>query len=175
MKPMRHIFLLSVLSLFAFSFFGSAAEAEVLKYTDREGNTHFVDRPEKVPEEYRSQLNGQDALPPISRSKPGRKLYEREHYSDTATPTGARVEIFVTSWCQYCKELEAYLTSQGVPFVLYDIEKSAKGKRLHEQLGGGGVPVTRIGNEVIHGFDLDRLKKLLRTGSQRQERIGVAL
>lgn len=75
----------------------------------------------------------------------------------------ARVEIFVTSWCPYCKLLEGHLKSSGIPYKKYDIEKDATGRRMHEELGGGGVPVTRVdGRTIIHGFDPAAIQSALR-------------
>lgn len=140
---------------------GRVASADVLKYQDDEGKTHYVDTPEKVPEKYRSQLKDQAKLPEISRSNSGgRQLYEKKTYSSSSAAL-APVEIFVTSWCGYCKKLEAFLDKEGVRYTRYDIESSAKGKKLHDELGGGGVPTVRIGKQIIHGFDVEKLKSVL--------------
>lgn len=63
------------------------------------------------------------------------------------------VEIFVTTWCPYCKALEDYLQRKNVVYKRYNIEQSSEGKKKHSLLGGGGVPVVKIGTEVIRGFD----------------------
>ena len=67
--------------------------------------------------------------------------------------SGKKVEVFVTSWCPYCRNLEAFLSQKSIAYKSYDVEKDAVGKRIYQQLGGGGVPVVKIGTQVIRGFD----------------------
>ena len=56
-----------------------------------------------------------------------------------------KVEIFVTSWCPYCRKLEAFLKQSQIEYTRYDVEKDEKGARLFEDLGGEGVPLVRVG------------------------------
>lgn len=62
-----------------------------------------------------------------------------------------RVELFVTSWCPYCQQLEAALRASKVTYTRYDIEKSQEGARKYRALGGGGIPITKVGDAVIRG------------------------
>lgn len=63
------------------------------------------------------------------------------------------VEVFVTDWCPYCQRLEAFLKENKVAYQRKNIEQSAEFRAQHAELGGGGIPVTRInGREVIRGF-----------------------
>ena len=120
-----------------------------------------------MPEEYRGQLENQKPLPPITKISPGReKLYEdnapKSDYIRPPRPTSKRVEVFVTDWCPHCRDLEAYLQKERIRFRKYDIEKSAKGKRILKEIGGdGGVPVTRIGDQVIRGFKPEEIEAAL--------------
>ena len=135
------------------------AGADVASFKDDKGVTHFVDNENKVPEKYREQLKNQKELPPISRTKSGRdKIFEKEHYSSYSN---AKVEIFVTSWCPYCRKLEDFLKAEKIDFKRYDVETSAEGKRNYEALGGGGIPIVRIGQQVIQGFDPEGIKRAL--------------
>jgi len=63
------------------------------------------------------------------------------------------VVLFATSWCGYCAKTRALLKRYDIPFLEYDIEKSAEGYAHYQRLGGRGVPVLQIGTRVIHGFD----------------------
>lgn len=76
-------------------------------------------------------------------------------------PVKEPVEIFVTSWCPYCARLEQFLNTQKVEFVRYDIERDLNGFAKHQQLGGGGVPVIRVGTQVFRGFDEAELSDYL--------------
>jgi glutaredoxin len=64
-----------------------------------------------------------------------------------------RVEVFVTDWCPYCQRLEAFLKENQILYERKNIEQQAGYRKEHEELGGGGIPVTRIGGtEIVRGF-----------------------
>ena len=73
-----------------------------------------------------------------------------------------KVEIFVTSWCPYCKKLESFLKEKKIDYTRYDVEKDEAGAKIFEEIGGDGVPVIRVGKEVIHGYDPDAVLAALR-------------
>jgi mycoredoxin len=81
--------------------------------------------------------------------------------SDVVAKDNLKVTIYGASWCGYCAKTRAFFDFHGVEFHEYDIEKSERGYREHKALGGRGVPVIRINNEVIYGFDTDRMLKLI--------------
>jgi glutaredoxin-like YruB-family protein len=63
------------------------------------------------------------------------------------------VELYVTSWCGYCKKAKAFLTSRGIPFREYDIERDAGAAQRMARLNSrGGVPVAVIGGKTLVGF-----------------------
>jgi glutaredoxin len=73
-----------------------------------------------------------------------------------------RVELFLTDWCPYCRKLEAFLKANGVPYERKNIEKDASFKAEYAKLGGGGIPITRIGGkEVVRGFSPERIGQAL--------------
>lgn len=136
--------------------------AEVYKYTDGKGELHFVDDISKVPKKYRKQVeNGEpegnvsvmDAAP-ASRAPRGHVAQESSHQQNTYCG-GANVEIFITSWCGYCKKMVRFLNEKGIPYTAYDIEKDSAAARTYRELGGNGVPVVRIGSRVVHGYSPD--------------------
>lgn len=63
------------------------------------------------------------------------------------------VVIYSTSWCPYCKALRNTLTEYNIPFTEHDTEKSISGALGFWALRGRGVPVSVIGEQVIHGYD----------------------
>jgi mycoredoxin len=72
------------------------------------------------------------------------------------------VVLYSTSWCGYCKATRNLFAHHGVTYVEYDIERSAHGKKMHSALGGGGVPVIEIRNEVIRGYDEKKILAALK-------------
>ena len=80
-----------------------------------------------------------------------------------AAEKSPKVEIFVTAWCPYCRHLESFLKENGIEYTRYDIEKDERGARIYEEIGGAGVPVSRIGKKIVHGYDPDAIQTALKS------------
>jgi len=65
------------------------------------------------------------------------------------------VEIFVTSWCGYCKMMEQALDKKGIAYKTYDVEKDDRAAKIYRDLHGRGVPLVRVGSKVVYGYDPD--------------------
>ncbi len=64
------------------------------------------------------------------------------------------VDVYVTSWCPYCRKLISFLNQNGIYYTAYDIEKNDFAKQNYQKYGGSGVPLVVVGGEkVIHGYD----------------------
>lgn len=153
---------LTLLNFAAILLLSSAADAELFKYTDSNGGTHYVDNLKKVPEAYREQVKDLKDIPGISRVTPGRKnIYEKKHYESRSLKGRGSLEVFVADWCGYCKALEKDLKKEGIAYTRYNVETSAKGKRMWKKLGGG-VPFSRVnGSQIIRGYALAKIKAAL--------------
>ena len=82
--------------------------------------------------------------------------------ADTAT---AKVTIYSTPWCAFCKTEKQYLEHLGVAFVEKDVENDeASMAELKEKNGGSfaGVPVTDIDGTIVTGFDRAKIDATLR-------------
>ena len=127
-----------------------AAEADMHRYTDKTGRIHIVDNLDDIPAEYREQVRTIATPPPKPRLyKPGAMMGSK------------RVDIYVTSWCGYCRKLENFLKSKRIPYQRHDIEKSSSARQAHLKMGGGGVPVVKVGSEVIRGYSPDAILRSL--------------
>jgi glutaredoxin-like YruB-family protein len=77
-----------------------------------------------------------------------------------AQPT---VTIYSTPTCHFCHEAKEFFTANHVNFtdhnVATDLEKR---KEMISKSGQMGVPVIYVGDELVVGFDEDRLKELLK-------------
>lgn len=73
------------------------------------------------------------------------------------------VDIYITSWCPYCKKAMAYLRSNNIAFNAYDIEKDARAKAKKQKLDPrySGVPLTVINGKLLKGFSPRRFEKAL--------------
>ncbi|HER39880.1 MAG TPA: glutaredoxin family protein [Salinimicrobium catena] len=64
-----------------------------------------------------------------------------------------QVELYVTSWCPYCKQAINFFRSRGVEIKVYDIEKDRNAAARKKQLNGkGGVPFAVINGKQITGY-----------------------
>jgi len=140
------------------SFVAGPASAEVYRYTDNQGQLHFVDDIAKVPKKYRKQLVNQKPAAEISIMETPPALKGKSQESDSVQPQAKQavssgVEVFVTSSCGYCRKMLRFLNEKGIPYKVRDIEQDNEAARTFRQLGGRGVPVTRIGTRVINGYN----------------------
>ena len=76
----------------------------------------------------------------------------------------AKVIVYSTPWCAFCKTEKEWLTSIGVEFKAKDIEADPAHKaELVEKVGSNfkGVPVKDVNGEIIHGFDRPKIQAAL--------------
>jgi glutaredoxin len=74
----------------------------------------------------------------------------------------ARVVLYATDWCGYCKQTRRFLDSKGIPFKEYDIEKSPEGRKAYEALGGRGIPMIDVNGTLIRGFSEEAILAALK-------------
>ncbi len=73
-----------------------------------------------------------------------------------------KVEIYSTPTCHFCHMAKDWLTEKNIPFVDYNVgESMEKRKEMVEMTGQMGVPVIKIGDEVMVGFNQEMMAKLL--------------
>ena len=72
------------------------------------------------------------------------------------------VIIYSTPTCAYCKAAKEYFTEKGVAYTEHNVAEDAeKRQEMIEKSGQMGVPVILIGDEMVIGFDKDRIESLL--------------
>jgi glutaredoxin 3 len=76
----------------------------------------------------------------------------------------ARIEIYTTRYCGYCRSAKALLKRKGVPFIEIDVSSDYEARdRMVERAGGRyTVPQIFVGSTHIGGAD--ELNALDRTG-----------
>lgn len=158
-------YLFHIIAVFVL-FLSIEAKAEIYRYTDDSGLSHFVDDVSLVPEKYRIQLKDSKPLPELNISKPIAQSVESKTKLSQELERKERkqrkeVEVFMTSWCPHCRKLVAALDARNVRYQKYDIEKDVNAKREYEALGRQGVPVSRVGSRVISGNNPDGIMKIL--------------
>jgi glutaredoxin 3 len=77
-----------------------------------------------------------------------------------------KVEIFSTETCHFCHMAKDWLAAKGIPFVDYNVGSDVeKRKEMMEMTGQLGVPVIKIGDEVMIGFNPDQMAKILQVAN----------
>jgi NADH-dependent peroxiredoxin subunit F len=72
-----------------------------------------------------------------------------------------KVTVYSTPNCPYCRMVKAYLDRHGVDYLTIDVgTDKEQAKKMIEISGQYGVPVVTIDDEVIVGFDAQRLNTL---------------
>ena len=146
MKRLLNFSMLFFITLF------SNSHAEIYKWVDSEGRTHFGDKPlqssktEKVDikiNSYRSVTI--EPLPDTDISN------KRQNKS---------VIMYSTAWCGYCKKAREYFNANNIPFREFDIEKNKKANKKFKSYGGSGVPLILVGKSKMRGFSKNGFKKM---------------
>ncbi len=72
------------------------------------------------------------------------------------------VTIYSTPVCHFCHAAKDFFTVNNVKFTEYDVASDAdKRQEMIEITNQMGVPVIRIGDDVVIGFDEGKIRELL--------------
>jgi len=74
---------------------------------------------------------------------------------------GSDVVVYTTPGCTSCERAKAFLTAHGVTFAERSLAGDSGAVEELIALGARRLPVVRIGNEIISGFDPARLSEAL--------------
>jgi len=81
---------------------------------------------------------------------------------------GGDIILYMTHWCGYCRKAKQLLKSLEVPFEEKNIEKDQRAlmemMKLAEknEVEISGVPVIRIGNKLVVGYNRQRIEELVK-------------
>ncbi len=148
---MKSLFLIACLI-----FSATSANAEIFKWVDENGKTHFSNQKprhqqaEKLDVKINLQKKSSQKAPP-------------KHTRDTRPLTQAKkVVMYSASWCGYCKQARNYFRDNHISFQEYDVETSDKGQRDYKQLKATGVPVILVGKKRMNGFSAEDFQRMYR-------------
>jgi glutaredoxin-like YruB-family protein len=72
------------------------------------------------------------------------------------------VSIYSTPTCTYCNAAKEFFTANNIPFEAHDVASDLeRRKEMIEKSGQMGVPVIFVDDELVVGFDKERLSELL--------------
>lgn len=147
--------------LLIFLFFCSSALGDIYKWVDAKGVVHFSDQPPAL-SDGTLEVESTPSAPPSTYQPPPKekrisadvKPKKIERTQNKPKPSERpKVELYVTSWCKYCKLARKYLLANHIAFNEYDIEKDSQAaKRRRELDPRSGVPLAVINGHTIIGF-----------------------
>jgi glutaredoxin-like YruB-family protein len=77
----------------------------------------------------------------------------------------AKIIIYSTTWCAFCKTEKQYLDKKGIAYIEKDVEEDkAAYEELMKKNGGAfqGVPVTDVAGDLVLGFDRLKIDSLIK-------------
>ncbi len=73
-----------------------------------------------------------------------------------------KVTIYSTPTCHFCHMAKEYFTEKGVAFEDFNVaEDIEKRQEMMDKSGQMGVPVIFVGDEMVIGFDKEKLASML--------------
>jgi glutaredoxin-like YruB-family protein len=73
------------------------------------------------------------------------------------------VKIYTTPTCPWCKKTKEFFKENNVEYEDIDVTTNQEAqKEMIEKSGQMGVPVVDIDGEIIVGYDIEKLKKVLK-------------
>jgi glutaredoxin len=79
----------------------------------------------------------------------------------SALTANSPVTMYSTAWCGYCAKTRRFFKRNQIAFEEFDIEKSDKAQLEYEQLGGGGVPLVLVNEQLVHGYNTRLIEQYL--------------
>jgi len=131
----------SLILLFVLTF-TLPTQAEIYKWTDAKGKSHFSGSKPANPAsiENRNALEAKSLQPTPA-----------DNENQGVTP---QIDLYVTSWCPYCKKAIAFLNKNNIAFNAHDIEQDINAATRKKELDPGysGIPLAVINGATIRGF-----------------------
>lgn len=156
--------------LLVFLYAAAAVAGTTYRWVDADGVTHAAKKPPQgvaaqvvTDPDSPASTEGEEGLSSVAKSEEEKPATLPEADSPPAAeePT-ILVELYVTSWCPYCRRAEDWFRHQNIPFTAYDIEQDAAAAQRKAQLHPGrGVPLVMICGQAIPGYSVKAFKEAL--------------
>lgn len=73
-----------------------------------------------------------------------------------------RVILYGTSWCQWCLRAKSFFEQHKIPYEWKDVDVEENAAEVIRKSKQHSIPVIDIDGEIIVGFDVERVKSLLK-------------
>jgi glutaredoxin 3 len=86
-----------------------------------------------------------------------------------SNPHPPRITVYTSPSCHWCKVAKRYLEEKGLKYREVDIISDLKGRQeMVRMTGQYGVPVVRVGEKAMVGWDKREFEALVRGGGGRR-------
>jgi len=86
--------------------------------------------------------------------------------SDSPTP---KITVYTSPSCHWCRVAKRYLEERGLPYREVDIISNKRGRQeMVRMTGQYGVPVIRVGEDAMTGWDKAEFERLLKGRPRRR-------
>ena len=121
------------------------ATAQLYRWTDESGKTHYGDTPPRGARDIQKQKNtavgGADAeaagLP----------------FALQQAMKSAPITLYTTPGCEGCGEARKLLNARGIPFKEISVNSEAQLAQLKSAVGSNSVPAMIVGTNIVKGFE----------------------
>jgi len=154
------------------------SSAEIYKWVDENGVTHYSDSPTQDTLEptatEEDEIQSADPAPANTPPLPDETqkgalnsdifdiLDETQDQEEEVAANTPNVEIYETSWCGYCKKAKDFFRSRGIDFVTYDIEQDQEAaRRMRSLTNRRAVPYVVINGQGIQGYSVAAYEQAL--------------
>lgn len=72
------------------------------------------------------------------------------------------IQIYTTKTCKFCKEAKEYFTSKNIEFEELDVNENEFARKEMIDQGIMSVPLIKVGDKTIIGFDKEAIDNELR-------------
>ncbi len=74
----------------------------------------------------------------------------------------AKVIVYTADWCHWCHKAMEFFNENNIEYEARDVSRKEYAQEAMEKSGQAGIPVIDIDGNVIVGFDLPKIKELLK-------------
>jgi glutaredoxin len=133
----------------AFTLQTGSAWAEIYKWTDSNGKTHYSDA---APAEQAAESITLDNINTFEDVSISDAPEWQGFYKPEIKPRVKNVVMFSTERCGYCKKARRYFNERGIVFTEKKIDSDKEAWNEYQQLNATGVPVILVGRKRMDGF-----------------------
>lgn len=144
----KHILLFILLLLF----FCTAAQAELYKWEDENGNIQITDYPPPPKSGKKVQVYDYDSM------------QEEKETSKDETSKESDVVLYTKDSCKDCDKAREFLKSKNIPFKEYNMDSDQEAAKKRKAIDNSeDVPFAIIKKSQVYGFSESIYSRLLKT------------